>query len=128
LLHSVALHKVPHQLDELHRLRIRGGRTVQLGQEHIEHAQRVLLHVERLQHVVQDAPVAGQQRQRLRQLLGQLPVASWVKKPGEIRINIKTKAAARLLFGGLWIAGWPTYRMHSACAPDSHSFPARCPF
>lgn len=49
---------------------------MQLAQQHIEHAQCVLCHVQRLEHIVQYAPVAHEQRQRLRQFIGQLTVAT----------------------------------------------------
>lgn len=45
--------------------------------------------------------------------------------------NNKTKAAAspvRISTPACQADGSETYRRHSACAPDLHSFPARCPF
>lgn len=49
---------------------------MQLAQQHIEHAQCVLCHVQRLEHIVQYAPVAHEQGQRLWQFIGQLTVAT----------------------------------------------------
>lgn len=48
-------------------------RFAEFDDQHEQHPERVLLDVERFQHVIEDVPIFGQQLSRLEQILHQLP-------------------------------------------------------